>query len=87
MSLFMRDLNTSYVVFIWILYDAIKFYVFSGVVNSGLGKKKIMASYAIVSCASTNSFYVIIMSNIMIINNISAVGKALCSPCHLSSIR
>ena len=62
--------------FLWILYDAIKFHVFSGVVNSGLGKKKIMASYAIVSCASTNNFHVIIMSNIMIINNISAVGKA-----------
>lgn len=86
MSLFMRDLNNP-MLFLWILYDAIKFHVFSGVVNSGLGKKKIMASYAIVSCASTHSFYVIIMSNIMIIKNISAVGKDLCSPCHLSSIR
>ena len=34
-----------------------------------------MANYAIDSCASINSFYLVTMSNIMIINEISAVGK------------
>ena len=45
--------------------------------NSGVGEKKNnMANYAIDSCASSNSFYAVTMSNKMIINDISAVGKA-----------
>ena len=38
-------------------------------------KKNNIANYAIDSCASSNSFYLVTMSNIMIINEISAVGK------------
>ena len=67
---------THSISFLWILYHAIKFHVVSGVVKSGEHEKKHnMANYAIDSCASSNRFYLDTISNIMIINEISAVGK------------
>ena len=69
--LYLSRISTHPASFLCILYHAIKCHVVSGVVK----KKNKMANYAIISCSSGKSFYVIAMRNFMIINDVFAVEK------------